>query len=635
MHRQFAVSTFPATFTVGEGVLAPGHLGELTKYVPFELVDAVLEETGTVERRRRILPSRVGVYFVLALGLFPHLGYAKVWSKLVAGLPGFLVVTPSEKALRDLRRRLGATPLKALFEVVAGPLAQPRTPGVRYRRWRTVAFDGCSSIKVPDGERNYAWLGRVRHRLGIVGYPTLRLMSLVETGTRGLLGAAFGPKRHGENHYARQLLHLLNEDFLVLADRGFDDGKFLGEVADTGAQFLVRLSSTRRLPTQDRLPDGSYLTRIRHVAVRVIDAEITASCADGSTVRDGYRLVTTLLDASLDPAERLVRLYHERWEIESAYYALRHTLLQGHVLRSGDQVGLEQEMWALLTLYQLLRTAMIDAVESRAGTDPDRASFTVALEAARDQILIAPTTLNEDPLVGRIGQAILPQLLPARRMRISARRVKCPLSRYGYAIPTERRPLSSSRVGSLVIAIHSTRPTTPAFLSHRHPSQTPLPPPNPSEPSLLDRAFAVLRSEPGRRWGPRELAKAVNADNVHSYAVLLARWARNGLIHKPQTGVYMLLDEAAPTAASPPPPPRTQGASQLQGTLAVLRSAPDYSWTPHEVAPALGITNVNSLNTQMAKWARKGLIYRTRRGAYAARPSHSLDHQPLTCLGAR
>ena len=96
------------------------------------MVDDVLAETGTVQRRLRDLPSRVGVYFVLALGLFPGLGYARVWDKLTAGLTGPTGLTaapsPSEKALRDLRRRLGPAPLKALFEVVAGPLAQPRAP---------------------------------------------------------------------------------------------------------------------------------------------------------------------------------------------------------------------------------------------------------------------------------------------------------------------------------------------------------------------------------------------------------------------------------------------------------------------------------------------------------------------------
>jgi hypothetical protein len=139
-----------------ELLLAPGHLGDLTRYLPVELVDAVLEESQVLERRRRLLPSRVGVYFVLALSLFPALGYLRVWDKLTAGLAGRGASRPCEKALRCLRRRLGPAPFKALFEVVAGPLAQPTTPGTCYRRWRTVAFDGCSAVKAPDCERNRA-----------------------------------------------------------------------------------------------------------------------------------------------------------------------------------------------------------------------------------------------------------------------------------------------------------------------------------------------------------------------------------------------------------------------------------------------------------------------------------------------
>ncbi len=128
LNTQSATTTITHAVTVAEGVFAPGHLGELTQYLPFELVDDVLEQTRTVQRRLRDLPSRTGVYFVLALGMFPGLGYARVWRKLTAGLAGMDVRRPSEKALRDVRRRLGPAPLKALFEVVAGPLAQPRTP---------------------------------------------------------------------------------------------------------------------------------------------------------------------------------------------------------------------------------------------------------------------------------------------------------------------------------------------------------------------------------------------------------------------------------------------------------------------------------------------------------------------------
>jgi hypothetical protein len=73
---------------------------------------------------------------------------------------------PSAKALRDLRRRLGAVPLRALFEALAGPAAWPRAPSVRFGRYRTVAFDGCRTIKVPGTSRNRGWLGKMNAALG-------------------------------------------------------------------------------------------------------------------------------------------------------------------------------------------------------------------------------------------------------------------------------------------------------------------------------------------------------------------------------------------------------------------------------------------------------------------------------------
>ena len=92
------------------------------------------------------------------------------------------------------------------------------------------------------------------------------------------------------------------------------------------------------------LPDGSCLAEVAGLRVRLIEAAVTVTGADGTRWADRYRLVTTLADHRRYPAGRLVRLYHERWEIESAYYALRHTLLAGRVLRSGDRPGLEQEI---------------------------------------------------------------------------------------------------------------------------------------------------------------------------------------------------------------------------------------------------------------------------------------------------
>ena len=412
MSAQSAIVSFTRVVTVAAGVFAPGHLGELTQFAPFELVDDVLEQAGAVQRRLRDLPSRAGVYFVLALGMFPRLGYVRVWAKLTAGLDGLdgLVVTrPSEKALRDLRRRLGAAPLKALFEVVAGPLAWPYAPGVRFCGLRTVAFDGCSSLRAPATDRVHAWLGRIRHPNGYAGYPAPRLMTLAETGTRGLLGAAIGVAADGdEPALARRLLHLLGPGMLVLMDRAYDAAAFLAEVAGTGAELLARGKSSRRPVVLEILPDGSYLSRIGGLDVRIIEADVMVTGADGSRCGDRFRLITTLLDHRRFPADALARLYHERWEIESAYLALRHTLLHGRVLRSGDRPGLEQEIWALLTLYQLLRMAMTDATHSAPGTDPDRASFTTALQAATDQLIQAQGIIPGPPgQPGAITRAVL------------------------------------------------------------------------------------------------------------------------------------------------------------------------------------------------------------------------------------
>ena len=172
--NQSAMVTVPCLVTVAAGVFAPGHLGELTRYLPFELADDVLEGTGTVQKRMRVLPSRAGIYFVLAMALFPGIGYLRVWGKMTAALEDLGLPRPSEKALRDLRRRLGPAPVKAMFETVAVPLAAPGTPGVFYRGLRTVSFDGLNSVKVPDSGRNRSWLGKTMTCLGLAGYPAMR-----------------------------------------------------------------------------------------------------------------------------------------------------------------------------------------------------------------------------------------------------------------------------------------------------------------------------------------------------------------------------------------------------------------------------------------------------------------------------
>jgi hypothetical protein len=298
------------------------------------------------------------------------------------------------------------------------------------------------------------------------------------------------------------------------------------------------------------LPDGSFLTLLGGLKLRIIEARITVTTSDGKRVGDHYRLATTLLDHRTDPAEVLVRLYHERWEVESAFYSLRHTLLTGRVLRSCDPFGLEQEMWALLTLYQVLRSAMVDAVESVPGSDPDRASFTAALQAARDQVISAGGVLPTSETLGAdaIANAVVTALLPARRSRISARRVKCPMSRYPLK-PDEVRPLTSQNITHLDINIHH-RPATagsPQAPQSASREQTTAPAGN----GCKDRTLQLLRTDPHRPWQAREIAQALEYTHFRSLCAQLSRWAKDGLLRKVSRGTYALTSAWIPTDQQP------------------------------------------------------------------------------------
>ncbi|MFF4213720.1 transposase [Streptomyces sp. NPDC001796] len=116
---------------------------------------------------------------------------------------------------------------------------------------------------------------------GGTGYPQVRLVALVACGTRALIDAVFGPKASGETTYAPRLLPSLRPGMILLADRNFAAHKLVAGIAATGADVLVRLKNGRRMPVLARCRDGSYLSTLGPVAVRVVDCEITVTTATG------------------------------------------------------------------------------------------------------------------------------------------------------------------------------------------------------------------------------------------------------------------------------------------------------------------------------------------------------------------
>ena len=417
---------------VAAGRFAPGHLGELTQIVPFEMVDAVLESTRTVQARVRALPSRVVVYLLLAAALFAELGYGQVWARMTAGLEGIDVADPVSSALAQARRRIGVKPLRELFDLVRGPAAG----AARWRGLLVCAIDG-TSMFTPDTPANLAAFGRVGGGNGPSGYPMLRMLTVVACGTRTVLDAVFGTLSVGETNYAPKLVGCLHQGMLLLADRKFAAAELIEQVAATGADLLFRCKTNRQLPVIGRCGDGSWLSRIGTTTVRVIDAQVVVRLAGGPPRTERYLLITTLTDHRRYPATDLIALYHRRWEIETSYLELKSTILGGRVLRARTPDGIAQEIYALLVTYQALRIAMSDAT---ATATADRAGFSIALNTARDQVIqasgiIADTTIG---LIGKIGHAVLDHLLPPRRRRTSPRVVKRAISKHRAKGPIDR-----------------------------------------------------------------------------------------------------------------------------------------------------------------------------------------------------
>ena len=393
------------------------------------MVDAVLAETGTVQARVRALPSRVVVYLLLGAGLFAELGYGQVWAKMISGLDGLTVATPTASALAQARRRIGVTPLRALFDLLRGPGAGRGRKGVYWRGLLVTAIDG-TMMCCPDTTANLHRFRRGGGHHGGTGYPMIRMLALLACGTRTIIDATFGSTSIGETTYAQNLIPALHRGMIVLADRNFAAQGLIAVIAETGAELLIRVKNGRKLPVCRRLRDGSYVSRIGPVEVRVICCEITIATSAGQQT-GVYRLVTTLLDPDC-PAAEIVALYHDRWEIETAFLELKSTILGGRVLRARTPTGVDQEIYALLVTYQALRTAITDATIGHPHVDPDRGSFTIALNTARDELVKAAGVITDTviDLVGTIGRHVLANLMPDRRLRTTPRVVKRAISKF-------------------------------------------------------------------------------------------------------------------------------------------------------------------------------------------------------------
>lgn len=387
-------------------------LGVLTRVFPAQVIDEVLAACGRLERRHRLLPARVVVYYVLGLALFSSSSYEEVMRMLVSGhswAQGWAQqwTVPSKAALFQARKRLGPEPLQQLYSRIAQPLAVNGLPGDFYRSWHLLSMDGLC-LDLPDTDENVERFGRPPSSRGDGrggAFPQIRVLGLAECGSHAIIYAALGSYKTGEQTLAQEILRSLRPNQLLLADRGFFSYPLWEKAVATGADLLWRIKGNAVLPVETRYADGSFASHIypgttarrnnrEGIAVRVIEYHLDAT-ADAQTYPDAddaaepdaesriYRLLTTIADPNRAPADELAELYFQRWEIETAFGELKtHQRGAGVVLRSKLADGVIQEVYGYLCVHYAIRWLMHSAAPS-SGRDPDRLSFTRSLRAAR------------------------------------------------------------------------------------------------------------------------------------------------------------------------------------------------------------------------------------------------------------
>jgi hypothetical protein len=389
-----------------DGVAPVIDLGSMTSAFPLGDVERILEETNRSSRRKRKLPAYVMTYYVIALGLMASVGTREVLRHLLDRFRerrSWRGELASEAAITKARQRLGVEPLRKLYETFVRPIATRAIKSAWYRQWRVVSLDGTTlcTLDTPENDERF---GRPPASRGRSAWPQLRLVALLENGTRVLFAAALDAYRVAETTLVRRIVGRLQEGMLCLADRGLYSYSLWTAAAATGAHLLWRVQKGIGLPEVQRLADGSYLSEIRppgrsrkrdSIVVRVVSFTITLK---GRSER--YRLITTILDPLQAPALELAHLYAARWTIETAFRELKvRQRDRSLVLRSKLPDLVEQDVYGLLLAHFGIRQIMCQAARQD-GIEPAELSFAHALHVIIRRLpeMVAFSPSGEDAL---------------------------------------------------------------------------------------------------------------------------------------------------------------------------------------------------------------------------------------------
>lgn len=428
----------------------PEDLDRFRRHVPVQWIEEALCATGTATVRRRRLPAEQVLWLVIGMALMRNESIERVVQWLDLALPTSKGEPVAKSAIAQARQRLGEDPVAYLFVLTAAAWATASAARHAWRGLSLFALDG-TTLRAPDSPENWkTFRGQVGNgQRGGSAYPMVRVLGLIAARSHLLAAFVFGDYTTGETTLAQDLWRELPEHALVLVDRNFLVAHQLTALQQAGRDlhWLTRAKAQTRLRHVARLGRNDEL-------VEIVLSDQTRKAHPGIPPvwqarairyqRKGFRpstLLTSLVDAVAYPAEEVVALYHERWEIELAYDEIKtHMLAREEAIRSRTPAGVRQELWGIALAYNLVRLEMERAADE-AKVPPTRISFVNALSLVRYCWLISSTPpLAPGKLPARLAdlrRQLKLLVLPERRSeRAYPRLVKIKMSNYNRKPPT-------------------------------------------------------------------------------------------------------------------------------------------------------------------------------------------------------
>jgi hypothetical protein len=422
-----------------------------------EWIEQALRVTGTATVRKRRLPAEQVVWVVLGMALFRNLSIEEVVRELELALPAEDGGEVAPSAISQARSRLGAESMEWLFARIGAAWGHESADR---RRWRGLALYGLdgTTTRVPDSDANRMHFGPTGSTpRGMSGYPLVRLVTLMALRSHLLVNARFGPYGTGELTYASELWKEVPDESLTVVDRNFFAATILVPLARDGVNrhWLIRAKKNLTWNVVRKLGPGDELVEMT-IRQSASDADETLERGAPWPMRAirykrrGFRpqtLLTSMLDPERYPAEEIVALYHERWELELGFDEVKTEMLEREeAIRSRSPEMVRQELWGILLAYNLVRREM-EKVADEADVPPNQVSFIAALRMIRLTLLslvfaspgVIPKRLQA--LRADLAHFILPERRSARRY---PRAVKIKMSNYPRKRPKPLRKRARS-----------------------------------------------------------------------------------------------------------------------------------------------------------------------------------------------